>query len=527
MSRRWLFFGVPAVLVLLAAYAVAFLIDEPLRQYTEANMNRALKGYTVRVTALSFHPFGFSLALKDVIVIQDAHPDPAVARIPLLKASVHWRALLSGHLVGDILLERPTIHANLTQAKQEMVDPTPVKERGWQEALEAIYPLKINQFRVTNGDLTYVDGGPFKPLRVRSLNVVATNIRNVRSPERVYPSEFHLDGAVFDSGRVSADGRADFLAEPNPTFRADLALKDIELDYLKPITNRYNVSVDRGKLSAEGMVESGKETKRVELARVAISDVHVDYIHAPSTAVAEQNQRAQAARVAREVNNAPRVLLRIAELRIRKSSFGFVNKATTPPYRVFLADTDGLLTNLSNHETEGPAVAKLQGRFMGTGTATAAATFRAEKSGPAFQVAVKIDDVNMPSMNDLFRAYGNFDVAAGRFFFYSELSAKDGALTGYVKPFFKDMTVYDKDQDKDKPIVRKVYERLVGGVAKVLENRPHEQVATRAEISGRLDNPQVSVVDVILRLVQNAFFKAILPGLEQENRRVSTIRRAP
>jgi Domain of Unknown Function (DUF748) len=526
VPRRWLFLGVPAALVLFAAYAVAFLIDEPLRRYTEANMNRALKGYTVHVTALRFHPLGFSLTLKDTVVVQDAHPDPAVARIPLLKASVHWRALLHGRVVGDILIKRPTVHVNLTQAKKELADPTPVKERGWQEALEAIYPLKLNQFRVTNGDLTYVDG-PFKPLRVRSLNIVATNIRNVRSPDRTYPSEFHVDGAVFESGRLSADGHADFLAEPNPTFRADLKLAGIELDYLKPITNRYNVSVDKGILSAEGMIESGKDTTRVELARVAILDVRVDYLHAATTAVAEQTQRAQAAQAARKVNNAPGVLLSIKELRVRKSTFGFVSKATTPAYRVFLADTDGTMTNLSNHETQGPAVVKLKGRFMGTGTATADATFRAEKSGPAFQVAVKIDDVDMPGMNDLLRAYGNFDVTAGRFFFYSELNAKDGALSGYVKPFFKDMVVYDKTQDKEKPLVRKVYERVVGGVAKVLENRPHEQVATRVEISGRIDNPQVSVVDVIVRLVQNAFFKAILPGLDQETRRLSSAKKAP
>ena len=527
ISRRWLFIGVPAALVLFAAYAVAFLLDEPLRRYTEANMNRALKGYTVSVTALRFQPLGFSLTLKDTIVIQDAHPDPAVAQLPLLKASVHWRALLHARLVGDILIERPTVNFNVKQAKQEIADPTPVKERGWQDALEAIYPLKINSFRVTNGDLTYIDDGPFKPLRVRSLNILATNIRNVRSPDRTYPSEFHVDGAVFESGRVSADGNADFLAEPNPTFRAAVALDGIELDYLKPITNRYNVSVDKGMLSAEGVVESGTDTQRVELARVAISDVRVDYIHTPATAAAELQQRAQAAKAAQKVSNAPGVLLSIKELRVRKSTFGFVNKATTPAYRVFLADTDGVLTNLSNHETEGPAVAKLKGKFMGTGTATADATFRAEKSGPAFKVAVKIDDVEMPSMNDLFRAYGNFDVAAGRFFFYSELNAKDGAIAGYVKPFFKDMTVYNKEQDKDKPMLRKVYEHIVGGVAKVLENRPREQVATRAEVSGRIDNPQVSVMDVIVRLVQNAFFKAILPGLEQETRRAAiTTRRS-
>jgi len=48
-----------------------------------------------------------------------------------------------------------------------------------------------------------------------------------------------------------------------------------------------------------------------------------------------------------------------------------VNKATTPSYRVFLSDTDGTLTNLSNQQVEGTAAAKLEGSFMGSGSAAA------------------------------------------------------------------------------------------------------------------------------------------------------------
>src|SRR6266511_1734448 len=106
IPRRWLIVGAPFLLIIFVAYAIAFLIDEPLRRYTEAKMNRALKGYTVRVGKLAFHPHGFSLDLKDTIIIQDAYPEPPVARIPLLSASVHWRALLSGKIVGYILIDR-------------------------------------------------------------------------------------------------------------------------------------------------------------------------------------------------------------------------------------------------------------------------------------------------------------------------------------------------------------------------------------------------------------------------------------
>jgi hypothetical protein len=43
IPRRWLVVGAVVGVVLLIAYAIAFLIDEPLRRYTEAKMNRALQ----------------------------------------------------------------------------------------------------------------------------------------------------------------------------------------------------------------------------------------------------------------------------------------------------------------------------------------------------------------------------------------------------------------------------------------------------------------------------------------------------
>jgi hypothetical protein len=431
---------------------------------------------------------------------------------------VNWKALLRGRVVGDMLMDRPRVYMNLAQARKEIADPTPIKERGWQEALEAIYPLKINEFRVREGDITYQDQGPYKPLRLRNLNFVATNIRNVKSKDRVYPSEFTVEAAVFDSGHVRADGRADFLGEPNATFMGNATLARIELDYFKPITNRYNVSVDKGRLSATGEFEFGSQGRRLELQEATIDGIRVDYIHTPQTAAVEQARVTGAVKAAKAASNAPDLLVKIARLRITKGTFGYVNKMTSPPYRAFVSDADVILTNLSNQQTDGVATAKLQGKFMGSGSAIVDAKFHAEKAGPAFDLSVRITDVSMPTMNDLFRAYGNFDVAAGEFSFFSEMAVHDGAITGYVKPLFKDMVVYDKEKDKDKSFTHKMYERAVGGVAKLLKNRPHKEVATRADISGRLDNPNVKPWEVIVHLIQNAFFKAILPGLQRETK---------
>jgi hypothetical protein len=122
-------------------FGLAYLIEEPLRRRVERDMNDRLKGYTVRVEKLDFHPIGLSLDLEKLWIYQSTQPDPPIAYIPNLHASVHWKALLSGRLVGDFQIDDPKVHFDLRQFIQEAKDATPVKDKGWQDALEAAYPL--------------------------------------------------------------------------------------------------------------------------------------------------------------------------------------------------------------------------------------------------------------------------------------------------------------------------------------------------------------------------------------------------
>ena len=96
---------------------------------------------------------------------------------------------------------------------------------------------------------------------------------------------------------------------------------------------------------------------------------------------------------------------------------------------------------------------------------------------------------------------------------------KKGQIRGYVKPLFKDVQAYDPAQDRDKSTVKKVYEKLVTGVSKLMKNVPRKEVATEVDISGPVGNPDGSTLQAIVNLIQNAFFKAILPGFDREVRR--------
>jgi len=515
-TRRRLVVGAIVLIALigLASIIGLFFVDAPLRRYTEAKMNASLKGYTATVGSLHLSPLDLSLDLRDIVIVQDEHPDPPVAVIDRVHARVHWGALLAARVVGDVLIDHPVVVLNRAQAAEEIADPTPVKDKGWQDALQAVYPLKINRLHVRHGDITYKDRGPFKPLQMHDLEFVASNIRNVHSEQGVYPSPMSLRARVFGRGTVAATGWADFLAEPYAAFSADLSLDTIELDYFRPITDRYRLRVDGGTLSAAGRIEIAPQYKTAQLWSAMVDGTRVDYVHTPEAAVGEKAAAAAAAQAARSASTDPGMMIRIDRLDVVRSTVGLVNRAVTPEYRAFLADTSLSVTNLSSIRSGETAVARLRGKFMNTGAAAVDATLHPERPGPDLDLAVRIDDTTLTSMNDLLRAYGKFDVAAGSFSLYSEMSVRDRRVTGYVKPLFQDMVVYDRRQDRDKGPLRKLYEGVVGGLSHVLKNRPRAEVATRAELSGRLDNPRVSAVDAVIGLVQNAFFKAILPGFE-------------
>jgi len=100
------------------------------------------------------------------------------------------------------------------------------------------------------------------------------------------------------------------------------------------------------------------------------------------------------------------------------------------------------------------------------------------ESSFVLDLVLSIENIDMRRINDLLRAYGNFDVVAGNFSMYSEIKIRQGKIDGYVKPLFSDMKVYDRRQDAEKSLFRKLYEGLFGesrGCCKIGRGRRSRQ----------------------------------------------------
>jgi hypothetical protein len=501
-----------AVLALLAVFG-SHLFDERLRRAVEVKINQSLTGYKVTLGHAHVNPLNLALTLRDLVIRQEANPNPPVADIPRLKTSIEWPALLAFHLVADAVFDRPRVHINLPQIKEEAHDQVRFKDRGWQRAFESIYPLKFDHVAIREGELAYIDVDAQKPFLVSHWNLDAKDIRNIHTRPGVYPSAVHTEGIVFDTGRAVVDGHADFLAEPYPGVHAVYSALGIPLDRLRPIISRTNLSLQGGVLASKGEFEFSPHHSEARVDDLTIRGLRLDYLHSTGTTAVEKTR---AEKVKTAVKGETTVPVRVRNLRLLGGELGFVDRAKSPPFRVFLDHLDLAVTDLQSGSLTEPVRARLAGRFMGTGTARGTAEFRPGGNGPNFNLALAVEEASLPKVNDLLRAYGKFDVAAGTFSVYTEMAVKNRHIDGYVKPLFKDVQVYDPKQDKDKPPLKKLYEKVVGAAAHVLENHKRDEVATKTDLSGSLDNPKTSLWETIAHLLQNAFVKAIVPGFDRE-----------
>jgi hypothetical protein len=516
----WLWWvAIPLGVLSVIAIGLIF-IDEPLRAYAEREMNHRLPAYTVHLGALDLHPMSLSLDLEDLIVRQNDHPDPPIVTVAKMHGSLQWSALLSGRIVTDQSIEHPIIHVTRPQAAKEL-EASPEQKQSWQELLFAMHEVKLNEVHITNGEVRYRENPTSTPLHITELNVQAQNIRNVRSALSQYPSHFQIDMVVFGTGRLHLDGHADFFAEPSMAVNADATLTDITLADLLPLTAQRQVHLSQGVLSAEGHVEYAPTVQEVRLKMLTVRDVKGDFVHVVKAQQKEKDTAKQVAEAADKASNPPTLLLRIDRGKIEQSEFGLVNKASDPPYRVFMTDTEIELENWSNQLAEGTAIVRLHGLLMGSGETHISGAFRPETKSPDFDMSVKILRTPVKSLNQLLRAYGGLDLVSGVFSLYSEMTVKNGQVTGYLKPLFKDVKAYDPAQDQDKGLLQKIYEKTINVAAELLQNTPRKEVATKADLSGPVANPQASTWEMVVTLFQNAFFDAVLPGLEGRQKKAS------
>lgn len=209
--------------------------------------------------------------------------------------------------------------------------------------------------------------------------------------------------------------------------------------------------------------------------------------------------------------------LKVNRVEVHHGVVRYRDAGSTPVVDVQMYDVEALVLNLTNSADSVKllpsslrATAKVYGGdlTLNMGLAPLADSTR-------FDMNAELVHTDLTRMNDLFQAYGNFDVNKGTFGLYSEMATRDGAFKGYVKPLIKDLDVLGSE-DKHDGIFHKLWEAVVGAAGGILKNPGTDNVATKVTFEGRLDHPEVGAWGAVAQSLRNAFIKALPPSLDNE-----------
>lgn len=166
------------------------------------------------------------------------------------------------------------------------------------------------------------------------------------------------------------------------------------------------------------------------------------------------------------------------------------------------------LSNVTDKQAKLPSTVKATGNSLGGGQLALDAKMNIMKDIPDMDVDFKFENVDLTAFNSFVQAYTKTDVEKGEFNLYTEIAVDSGQITGYVKPVIENLTIANWDKE-DEGFSGKVWESVVGGITELFENQPKDQLATRVEINGNFNNPDVGVWNVIWNAFKNAFVEAL------------------
>jgi hypothetical protein len=204
---------------------------------------------------------------------------------------------------------------------------------------------------------------------------------------------------------------------------------------------------------------------------------------------------------------------------VQRGSIHFRAYQAAIPVDVYISQLAATVDKLGNIRDEtNPLVATVQA----TGLVMDQAKFEYQMTldplsyRPTFHMALRLLGLDATKLNDLALAYGKFDFKRGWFDLVVEADAKEGLITGYAKPLFRNLKVFSLGKDLSEDNALKFFwQALLGGASKLLNNRSRDQLGTLIPFSGDVTGARTAdIIAAIGNILRNAFVRAYLPRLE-------------
>jgi hypothetical protein len=196
----------------------------------------------------------------------------------------------------------------------------------------------------------------------------------------------------------------------------------------------------------------------------------------------------------------------------------YIDEHHEPPFDIYVKEVHMVASNLTNSQKLSKtlvASVRVKGKTFGDAPLELSLDLDPYSSHPTFKLAAELEKVDLVKLNRFLRAYAKLDVSKGEFSMYTELNAKNGSFTGYVKPMFWHLEIAEWNAKKEN-VLELFWKAIVSGITSIFKNQEKDQLATVIPLEGNIKDPDPDIWATIINILRNAFVRAFIPRLESE-----------
>jgi len=246
--------GVTLVVIILAVI-ISLQLESWVKSYANTQIN-ALEGYSGGIDDVDLDLWrgGYKIIGLQLNKDEGGLKEKFVS-IKSADFSVRWRDLIYGKIVAEVELNKPEVNFAKTQTGEGT---------DWLTLLKSLTPFDLTRFTVNNGRLDYIDyvAEPNIHLFIKDLDVILTNISNVKNKKVALPSDIYVRGTTLGGGALSVKGGMNILKDipdfdiaaeftnANLTYFNDYFINYASLDFTKGTVSVFSeIAAVNGKMT--------------------------------------------------------------------------------------------------------------------------------------------------------------------------------------------------------------------------------------------------------------------------------------
>jgi hypothetical protein len=235
------------ILTVIAILVVARLcLPSVVKYYANQTLQNDIEGYTGSIQDVDIHLYRGAYAIDGLRIDKKEGklPVPFVS-VDKIDFAIEWPALFKGALVASIKTINPEI--NFVDGPSEEQSQTG-EEGNWQETVKNLFPLEINTFTVSNGEVHFQNfsTSPKVDIAINRINLVARNFTNTQKLSGNEIASIRGEARLLDKGQVNLNLELNPLA-PQPPFNLDFSLKEVPLVALNDFLRAYaDIDAEKG-----------------------------------------------------------------------------------------------------------------------------------------------------------------------------------------------------------------------------------------------------------------------------------------